>query len=160
MRLKAWTLVFAVGALACGGSEEAADQAEMAEPAGETAPAPSEAGATGTVHRVEMKGDPGASRYWYEPDQLTISAGDLVRFVNISGPPHNVAFYQDSIPEGARPVLEQAMAGRTISPLNGNLLVELNATYDVSFDGAPGGEYRIYCVPHEVFGMKMTITVQ
>lgn len=161
MRLKAWTLVLALVAFACGGGEQAADQ-EMAEPAAQGAqPAGAAgAGATGTVHRVEMKGDPAAARYWYEPDQLTIGSGDVVQFVNISGFPHNVAFYQDSIPQGAQPVLEQAMAGRTIGPLNGSLLTDPNSTYDVAFGGAPAGAYRIYCVPHEAFGMRMTITVQ
>jgi plastocyanin len=95
----------------------------------------------------------------FDPPSLTIKQGDGVRFTLVSGPPHNVAFWSDSIPAGASSAL-QANMPQPMSPLTGPMMVNPNETYTVSFTGAPAGMYRYYCVPHLAAGMKATITVQ
>lgn len=148
-----WISAVAVlGALACGGGEKQADQAQT--PA---AGAPA-AAAGGPVVEVQMTGN-GSTLAAFEPAALTIAPGTTVRFINASGGPHNVAFWGDSIPGGAAAVLNAAMANR-MDNLGGPFLTQPNETYDVSFAGAPTGAYKGFCLPHLALGMKLTITVQ
>jgi len=97
-------------------------------------------------------------KYRYAPATLTIKAGDVVRFINVSGGPHNVAFKKDKIPAGAQAVLNAAMRGR-LQDLMGPYIKDSLATYDVSFAGAPAGSYTYACSPHEPLGMVATLTV-
>jgi plastocyanin len=160
--MKPSVALLAAALMACGGGEQAGQQAAQAAPTAGTAqtqsaPAAAAAATTGTVHEVKMELRNG--QYLYDPAQLTIKVGDTVRWINVSGGPHNVAFYQDKIPAGAADVLNNAMANR-LSPLSGPLLTDSLATYQVSFANAPAGTYNYYCLPHEALGMKGTITVQ
>jgi len=115
------------------------------------------AGTTGTVHEVEMlrtsNGD-----YVFRPAELTVKVGDRVRWVNVSGGPHNVAFYAERIPEGAKAFLNAGMVNR-MGALTGQLLIQPKAVYEISFDGAPVGTYHYFCTPHEMLGMKARLTV-
>lgn len=115
---------------------------------------------TGVVHTVEMLlTDDG--RYVYRPDTLAIARGDAVRWMMVSGPPHNVSFYAERVPPGGERFLRAAMPreGR-ISPLGGRVMTEIGDSFDISFAGAPPGSYDYFCVPHEVIGMKGTILVK
>lgn len=135
---------------ACGGG--AADE-PAAEPAATPAAAPA---ATGATHDVRMVLE--GSAYLYVPAELTIKTGDAVVFHNISGGPHNVDFWPDSIPAGAREPLMAGMPDR-MGDLAGPLIVEPNATYTISFAGAPAGEYKFFCLPHLAMNMVGKITV-
>lgn len=143
----------ALAALACGGGEQAG-QREAETPRTEAAAAP---GATGTVHEVGMELRDG--QYVYTPSRLTIKVGDTVRWINISGFPHNVSFYEDQIPAGAAEFLRRAMPNQ-LTPLNGPLFTDSLATYEISFAGAPMGTYNYFCLPHEAMGMLATLTIQ
>src|SRR5947207_8149447 len=108
-------IVGVVLATACGGGAKNADTTATAAPPA-AAPAPgarpsapaggAAAGtgaampATGKTWEVKMVGD--ASGYKYDPANLTIKQGDAVKWTVVSGPPHNVSFYADSIPAGAQ----------------------------------------------------------
>ena len=152
MRFTQLTTIVALGALACGG-EKNADQGQMA--AGQPAAAPA---AAGPVVEVKMTGN-GSTTAAFEPKTLTIAPGTTVRFINVSGGPHNVAFWADSIPAGAAAVLTAAMPN-TIDNLSGPFVMQPNEAYDISFANAPTGIYKSYCVPHLALGMKLAITVQ
>lgn len=153
------------GALACGGGEKPAtggstSTSTPAAPAGSSgtaaargAPAP----VTGKTWDVKMYGD--ATGYRYVPESITIKRGDGVRWTVVSGPPHNVTFWADSIPTGAVPALTRNMT-QTIGALAGPLLATANQTYSISFAAVPPGVYHYYCTPHLAMGMKGTITVQ
>lgn len=153
----------ALAMLACGGGEQAGQQAvqqqEQSPAAGpQTAPPVARiAGSTGRVHEVRMELRDG--QYLYDPANLTIKVGDAVRWINISGFPHNVSFYQDQIPAGAVDFLRTAMPNQ-MSPLNGPLFTDSLATYEINFAGAPSGAYNYFCLPHEALGMKGRLTVQ
>lgn len=149
--------VLAVATMACGGgdsgsnTDQQAPAAAPAQPAAQPAP-------TGTVHEVQMllTAD---GKYVYQPVALTIKQGDTVRWINVSGGPHNVAFYADKIPAGAANVLKTAMTGAKMGDLDGPLMVQPNAAYTMSFAGAPAGTYEYFCTPHEMLGMIATLTI-
>jgi plastocyanin len=154
---------------ACGGEKNNQDQAaagagqpssasEQSAPAASApaASAPAPAG-TGKTHDVSMELD--GSKYKFDPDHLTIQSGDVVRYHNKSGGPHNVSFWADSIPSGAADVLNKNMPDQ-MAPLEGPLLTEPEAVYQVSFAGAPKGEYKFYCLPHLALGMHGNVTVK
>jgi plastocyanin len=98
------------------------------------------------------------SRYLFQPNGLRIQPGDIVEFVNVSGGPHNVQFYPNRIPAGAREVLNRAMAQR-MGDLASSMFTTPNQKYTVSFAGAPQGTYDFFCLPHQALGMKGTIVV-
>lgn len=154
--MRAMTMVAGVAALALvacgkGGEKPAADTTAAMAPAA-AAPA-----ATGASHEVDMEFDGKTAHF--SPAELTIKSGDVLHFVVKSGPPHNVAFYSDSIPTGAADVLNKNMT-ETMGPLAGPMKVGVGESYDVSFAGAPAGEYKFFCTPHLPFGMKGKVTVQ
>ncbi len=113
--------------------------------------------ATGKTVDVQMLGDD--KGYRFNPVAVTVKGGDAVRWTNVSGGPHNVTFWADSIPAGAAAQLGANMPNTT-APLTGPLLVNPNATYVVSFAGVKPGVYHYYCTPHLALGMKGTVTVQ
>ena len=89
----------------------------------------------------------------------TIAPGTTVRFINVSGGPHNVVFWPDSIPAGSAEVLNGALTGR-----QGNLaspyVVQPTGTYEITFPATlPAGVYKGYCAPHLLMGMKLAITI-
>lgn len=156
---------FALMLAACGGggankTQEqpatggAAGAADTSAPTTAAAPAPA---ATGKSHDVNMVLD--GSKYKFDPDNLTIQSGDVVKFHNKSGGPHNASFWPDSIPSGAADVLKKNMPNQ-MAPLEGPLLTEPDAVYEVSFAGAPKGDYKFYCLPHLALGMHGKVTVK
>ncbi len=140
--------------MACGGGSSSEAQAtETAEAAATVA-----SGGEATVHEVQMVLTD-AGEYKYVPDKLTIKAGDTVRWINVSGGPHNVQFKPGTVPEGAQAVLNAAMANR-IGEMNGQLMMAPNAVYEIDFTGAPVGEYPYVCTPHELLGMVANLTIE
>ncbi len=133
---------------ACGGDKDATPAADTTQVA---APAP--AGATHDVNMV-LEG----TVYKFVPNELSVKAGDQVVFHNVSGGPHNVAFFTDSIPAGAQAVIDPQLK-EPLGPLSSALLVDPNATLAVSFAGAPAGDYKFTCTPHMAMGMHGKITV-
>lgn len=164
MRFNGLVLVAAIAALsACGGggekaktdtaaSQPSAGGASTATPAGATgAMAP----VTGTWHEVKMVGD--EKGYRFEPTDLTIKAGDGVRWTMVSGGPHNVAF--QNVAGAARTQLAANMPNQ-ISDLSSPMLLNPNEKYEVSFAKVPAGKYDYICTPHIATNMRGSVTVQ
>jgi len=118
---------------------------------------PDAAAPAGAVVEIKMVGSGNSFRF--EPATFTVPAGATVRFINVEGGPHNVAFYADSIPSGTADRLNAAMANR-MDNLAGPFITTPNDHYDVSFAGLPAGVYKGYCTPHLALGMFFTATVQ
>ena len=152
MRFALLTTVVAIGAVACGKKDQNQTQAQSAPPAAPAAAAPA-----GPVVEVKMTGN-GSTRAAFEPNSITIPVGATVRFTSVSGFPHNVAFWQDSVPAGGAAVLNANMKN-TIDNLSGPFLQQ-NETYEVSFANAPKGTYKGFCTPHQAIGMKIAIKVE
>ena len=76
----------------------------------------------------------------FAPNDITISAGDTVHFINEALPPHNI------IVEGRADLSREA------------LLFAPGETQDVVF--ADPGDYEFFCGPHQGAGMTGVIHVQ
>jgi plastocyanin len=154
---------------ACGGGDKnnagdtaavAAPSANASTPGATTTPATGTAAAapiTGTTHTVNMVGD--AQGYRYEPANITVKAGDGIKFVNVSGGPHNAAFAPEEIPADVKAQLSANMPNQ-MSDLTGPLLVNPNEAYTISFANVKPGTYNYHCTPHLAMNMKGVITVQ
>jgi plastocyanin len=161
-RLTAFVLTLAA-MTACGGGEKKADTTAAAPPSpapGAVTPAPAPGAAqaiTGKTWDVKMYADEKGSRF--DPVSITIKRGDGIRWTLVNGPPHNLAFWTDSIPSGAATALQPNMPN-PMAALSGTMMVNPNDTYTISFAGVPAGTYHYYCVPHLALGMKGVIIVQ
>jgi plastocyanin len=110
-----------------------------------------------TTHEVKMVMVGTNARF--EPANLTIRAGDRVRFINSSGGPHNVSFDPARVPDDAERALSAGMPAQ-MQPLWGPLVTEANGAYTISFAGVKPGRYEYFCMPHVAMGMKGVLTVQ
>ncbi len=147
---------------ACGGGDKAPEATDMpaAEAPATDAGAPADAGVaqpvTGTMHEVRMLGD--ANGYYYEPADITIKSGDGIKFVFVSGGPHNVAFDGTLLPADVRAQLIANMPNQA-SELSGPMTMAVGEDYTISFGGVSAGTYEYFCTPHLAMGMKGKITV-
>lgn len=153
----------AMFAMACGGGSEtpAADStaaAPEATPAVTPAPAGAAAAApiTGTTHEVKMVGD--EKGYRFEPASLTAKAGDGIKFVMVSGGPHNVAFDAATLAEDVKAQLQANMPNST--DLSSPMMMNANEAWTISLGNVKPGTYPIICTPHLAMGMKMELIVQ
>src|SRR6266513_2721292 len=118
MRFTLFPTLVAFALVACGGDKKsAASQAEAATPTPAAVPA-------GVVVEVKMTGN-GTSVAAFEPSKLTVKTGTTVRFINVSGGPHDVAFFADSIPKGAADALKKGMPN-PMGDLTGPFLTQPN----------------------------------
>jgi plastocyanin len=150
---------------ACGGgsdSKPAMEETPAAEaPMAEAAPeAAMEAGAampiTGTIHTVQMIGDD--KGYRYEPAEITAKAGDGIKFVMVTGGPHNVAFDATLLSADVKAQLVANMPNQA-AELMGPMMLNANEEYTLSLAGIAPGSYEFFCTPHLAMGMKGKITV-
>ena len=169
MRFLGFVVVSSAIALgACsGGGEKKADSAAPAAPAATTdsaataaptaAPAGAAAAITGQTVEVKMVGDD--KGYRFEPADIKIKAGDGIKFVMISGGPHNVAFDPATIPADVKPQLSANMPNQQ-GELSSPLFMNPNEAYTISFANGKPGQYPFHCTSHLAMGMKGTVTVQ
>lgn len=153
---------------ACAGGDNAAvDTSAVAidtTAAAVPAPAPA-AGAvtgtmapiTGTTHEVKMLGD--ATGYRFEPANITVKAGDGIKFTMVSGGPHNVAFDPATVPADVQAQLD-ANISEKMGQLSSAMKMNAGETITVSFANIKAGKYPYNCTPHLALGMKGEITVQ
>lgn len=139
----------------------AADSTAAAAPGAATA-APAAGGATaapatGKTHEVKMIGD--ATGYKFDPANVTVKQGDAVKFIMVSGGPHNVAFQNVTDP-AAKAQLDANMPGQKMGELSGPMVMQPNEAYTVSFAKVPPGKYDFMCTPHAAMNMKGSVTVQ
>ena len=151
---------FAVLAACGGGGDNAGtDTGAATTTAGGTTAATTTPGTpapvTGTVHTVQMLGD--EKGYRYEPVDLTVKVGDGVKWVMVSGAPHNVQF--ENVPADAKAQLSANMPNQ-LTDLSSPLLLNANEEYQMSFAGVKPGKYNYICTPHLANNMRASITVQ
>jgi plastocyanin len=147
------------GASAAAPAAGAAASASAPAATGTATPLP----ITGKTVEVKMIGD--EKGYRFEPANLTIKVGDGIKFVNVTGGPHNLAFNTE--PEASKAQLDANMPAQTgagpsakLGELSGPLLTAANDTYTVSFAGVKAGVYDFNCTPHLALNMKGQVTVQ
>lgn len=165
MRFNGLALIMSAVVLgACSGGDKSGGTPDSAATSGTTpATTPSTtssatpATATGKTWEVKMVGD--GITYKFEPENLTIKAGDNVKWINGAGGPHNVAFDPAEVQASAKSQLTANMTNQ-MSELSGPLLANPNETYEISFAGIPAGKYNYHCTPHLAMNMRGSITVQ
>jgi plastocyanin len=113
---------------------------------------------TGTTHTVNMVGD--AKGYRFEPANVTVKQGDGIKFVVVSGGPHNVAFDPATIAADVKPQLDANMGSDKMGELSSNMKMNPGESVTVSFAKIKPGQYPYHCVPHLALNMKGVITVQ
>jgi plastocyanin len=162
MQFKSVALVAsAIMFAACGGSETTPATDAAAPAAAEAAPAAGTATmapATGTVHEIKMVGDD--KGYRFEPANLTIKSGDAIKFIGVSGFPHNVAFVGTSLAPAVKSQLDANFGTARMGELMSTMFVAPNEGFTLSFANIPAGSYEYNCTPHLAMNMKGVITVQ
>jgi plastocyanin len=177
--MRFYGLAVAVGAItlgACaGGEKQSADTTHVAvdtstatttttaggaasTTTGATGGAVAAAPITGTTKTVNMVGD--AKGYRFEPANITVKQGDAIKFVVVSGGPHNVAFDPATIPPDVRPQLDANMGSDKMGELSSALKTNNGESVTISFGKIKPGQYPIHCTPHLALGMKGVVTVQ
>ena len=151
-----------------GGDNNAADTSTVAidtsasvAPAAPSTAAPagaaSMAAITGTTHEVKMVGD--AQGYRFEPANITVKAGDGIKFTMVSGGPHNVAFDPATIPDDVEAQLD-ANISEKMGTLSSAMKMNAGESITISFANIKAGKYPFNCTPHVALGMKGEVTVQ
>lgn len=146
-RVVCWALLFVLAG--CGRGDPPADADRQTPGAGAlSAPAPGD----GAVHIVRLvaRGD----QYGFEPEEVRIREGEVVRFVQTGYQAESVAFDLEAAPAGSMEVL----AGHDV--LHGPLLTEPGVFFDVVFDGAPPGTYPFFSVANRDRGMQGRVVVE
>jgi plastocyanin len=153
-------LAMLVSAAACGGGGDAADTGQANDGAATTseappppaptdaaAPAPAEPAAGGTVHEVRMVTTQNGASGTFEPANLTVKKGDVIRFTNDGGTAHNANFNT------------QQNQGKAGLPPATPFLTTTGQSADVTITMDPG-TYNYQCDPHVMMGMVGQVTVQ
>jgi len=161
-----------VGLSACAGGDArpgdttavAIDTSTAATPSGTATPAgtPGTPGVmapiTGTTHEVRMLGD--AQGYRFDPVNITVKQGDGIKWIMVSGGPHNVAFDAATVPADVKPQLDANMGTDKMGELSSNMKMNPGESITVSFGNIKPGKYGYVCVPHLAMNMKGVVTVQ
>ena len=167
MRFNGLALVAgAMAIVACSGGDKNAQQTSATQNDTAAAPATQNTGAattapgamapvTGTVHEVKMIGD--GQTYKFDPANITIKQGDGIKWIMVSGGPHNVAFI--NTPAAAKSQLSANMQNQ-MKELTSPMMMNANETYTVSFANVAAGKYDYHCEPHAAMGMTGSVTVQ
>jgi plastocyanin len=140
---------------ACGG---AADKPADSTPAMQAEVPPATAmPITGDTTEVKMVGD--GTIFKFEPAEVTIKTGDGIKFVFVSGGPHNVQFPPAGLPADVRAQLKANMPNQ-MGELTSPPFMSAGESYVVSFGGVKPGKYIFDCPLHVLFNMKGAVTVQ
>lgn len=146
-RVAAWVLLAITALGGCRQEPEPAADPERSEMLDRIS-RPAEGGAVHLVRMVQ-RGD----QYAFDPADLRIAQGDLVRFVMTGPQPESIVFDATDAPPEVASFIREAALDR------GVLLTEPGQLHDVTFAGAPPGSYPFFSLPHADRGMRGRITV-
>lgn len=153
---------------ACGGDKKVETTTTTTPAATEAAPAAGAAGATSTMsaspitgktHEVKMVGD--ASGYKFVPAEITVKAGDGIKFTFVSGGPHNVAADPAVVPADIKGQLDANIPGpNKMGELSSAMMLNAGEAVTISFGAIKAGVYTFHCTPHQAMNMSIKVTVQ
>ncbi len=109
-----------------------------------------------TTYEIKMVGDEGG--YRYDPANITIHQGDTVKFVMVSGGPHNVNFDITKMSAEAKAALSANIVD-PVGELSTQYVMEPNQAIVISFAAVPIGKYEFSCSPHLAMDQRGSITV-
>ncbi|HEX7123857.1 MAG TPA: plastocyanin/azurin family copper-binding protein [Gemmatimonadaceae bacterium] len=111
---------------------------------------------TGTIHEVKMVGD--GRGYRYQPDTISAKPGDGIKFVMVSGGPHNVVFDPATIAADQRAQLFANMK-HPLEPGTSFMMMNPNEVIELSLANIKPGRYPFFCSPHLAMSMRGLIIV-
>ena len=166
--MRFYGLALAMSALvlgACGGGDTAATNdtaAATATPDAGAAPAgaagtATAAPVTGQIHEVRMIGD--AQGFRFEPATVDAKVGDGIKYIMVSGAPHNVAFENVTDATAKAQIDANIPAAEKMSELQTRYYQNAGEEVTISMAGVPAGTYTVLCVPHAAMNMRMTINL-
>jgi plastocyanin len=95
----------------------------------------------------------------FAPKRIEVEAGTTVTWENVGSIGHSITAYEDEIPDGATYFasggFDSQQAAKDGYPDDGN--VTEGGTYEHTFETK--GEYKYYCIPHEMNGMVGSVKV-
>ena len=97
---------------------------------------------TGKTHEVRMLGGD-AQGYRFDPANITVKQGDGIKWIMVSGGPHNVAFDAATIPADVKPQLDANMGTDKMGELSSNMKMNPDETITVSFANIKPGKYPV-----------------
>lgn len=92
----------------------------------------------------------------FEPEHLVIKLGETVRWDNISNMPHTATDDPEQNPV-AKSHPDYVLLPESAEPW-GSPLLQPGESWEYTFTAA--GEYRYFCIPHVLSGMRGSITVE
>jgi plastocyanin len=108
----------------------------------------------GTTHTVDM-----TDNLVFDPEEITIAAGDTVVWENVGTIGHSVTAYEEEIPADAEYFasggFDAEQPARDNYPSQGD--IPGGESYEHTFEVT--GTYEYFCIPHEGVGMLGTIEV-
>lgn len=105
--------------------------------------------AGGQVHEVRMVTTQGGASGQFEPAQITVKKGDVIKWVMAdAGAVHNVSFSQ-----------AQGNPGGFAPPADSPMYTQQGQSFELKVDWN-AGTYNYVCVPHAMMGMTGSVTVQ
>ncbi len=97
----------------------------------------------------------------FEPETITVSAGDTVVWTNEARDAHTVTAVEDDLPADAEYFSSGDFSTEELATEEENLamaLISSGETYSHEF--TVPGTYRYYCIPHRSAGMAGTVIVE
>ena len=101
-----------------------------------------------------------AAGYKFEPAAITVKVGDGIKFIAVSGFPHNVAIDPALVPADVKGQLDANFGPNKMGELMSPFLQAANESATVSFGGIKPGVYEFNCTPHKAMNMIIKVTVQ
>lgn len=97
----------------------------------------------------------------FDPESLTIQAGDTVAWTHAGGEPHSVSAYEESLPDGASYWASGEFDSESAAREgweNGVGYIQSGQSYVRTFETS--GTHAYFCIPHEAAGMEGEIVVE
>jgi plastocyanin len=154
-------LMLAVSAVvlnACGGGD-APKPADSAPPAASTPPAAAVAAVPAGPDTITINMVAEGTAFKFVPADFTAKPNSALKFVAVSGNPHNVAFLPAQLPADVKAQLMANMTEQT-AELQGPTMMTPNQVYVISLGGVKAGKYEFDCPLHKAFNMRGSVTVQ
>ena len=95
----------------------------------------------------------------FQPDSMTMQAGETVTWTNDTDEAHTVTAVEDSLPTGAGYFSSGRAADEDAA--NGDIageLIQPGDSFEWTFEKP--GTYRYYCIPHKADGMLGSVVVE
>lgn len=153
---------FGVPLAGCSGNDSRDREANGGTGDGEDGGGDENGGSNGGGGAVETSTVEMTDQLTFEPKNIKISPGTTVTWENVGTIGHTVTAYEDDIPDDASYFASGGYSSeqeaRNAYKNSGGGNIPGGESYEHTFETT--GEYRYFCIPHELSGMVGTVTVE